>query len=69
MTLRAERLNRGLSVAAFARAVGVPEHVVRHAEKGGTPLPANALRIATYLGVMVTDLWPLPVVDPAREAA
>lgn len=65
MNLRAERLNRGLSVAALAREIRVPDHVIRHAEKGGTPQPANALRIADYFGVMVTDLWPLDIEDVA----
>lgn len=65
MNLRAERLNRGLSVAVMAAEVGVPEHVVRHAEKGGVPVPANALLIASFLDVRVTDIWP----EPDREAA
>jgi lambda repressor-like predicted transcriptional regulator len=58
MNLVAERLNRGLSVSAFAHEAGVPEHVVRHAEKGGVPQPANAFKIASFLGVRVTDIWP-----------
>lgn len=65
MNLTAERLNRGLSVPAFARDAGVPEHVVRYAEKGNMPSPPNALKIADYLGVRVTDLWPVPEKDAA----
>lgn len=59
MNLRAERLNRGLSVIAFAAACDVPEHVIRHAEKGNVPSPPNALKIATFLEAAVTDVWPL----------
>lgn len=65
MNLTAERLNRGLTVLAFAREIGIPEHVVRHAEKGNRPSPANALKIATYLGSQVTDIWPLEDVAAA----
>lgn len=68
MTLAAERLNRGLSVEALAREAGVPAHVVRHAEAGGRPRPATALKIADYLELKVTDLWPLEP-EPEREAA
>jgi predicted transcriptional regulator len=58
MNLKAERLDRGLSVLALAREVGVPDHVIRHAEKGGHPTPANALKIANFFGSRVTDIWP-----------
>ena len=59
------RLNAGLSIAALALQADVPEHVIRHAERGGTPRPENALKIARALGAAVTDLW--PVTEP--EAA
>lgn len=58
MNLTEERLNRGLSIPALAREVDVAEHVIRHAEKGGIPTPANALKIATFFGGRVTDFWP-----------
>jgi DNA-binding XRE family transcriptional regulator len=58
MNLTTERLNRGLSIPALAREVDVPEHVIRHAEKGGRPHPANALKIADYFDARVTDFWP-----------
>jgi DNA-binding XRE family transcriptional regulator len=61
MNLAEERLNRGLSIPALAREVDVAEHVIRHAEKGGIPNPANALKIATFLGCRVTDIWPATV--------
>jgi DNA-binding XRE family transcriptional regulator len=58
VNLTEERLNRGLSIPALAREVEVAEHVIRHAEKGGVPTPANALKIATFFDCRVTDLWP-----------
>lgn len=57
--LNAERLNRGLTIPAFAAEIGVPLWVVRHALNGGRPTPANAYKIATYIGAKVTDIWPL----------
>ncbi len=57
--LVSERRNRGLSVPAFALEIGIRPHVLRHAEKGGLPSPANALKIAQHHGVKVTDLWPV----------
>lgn len=64
-----ERLNRGLTVPALALEAGVPAHVVRHAEKGNTPSPPNALKLASYFGVQVTDIWPVIPPTPEREAA
>lgn len=58
--LRVERLNRGLSVEQFAKELDVAPHVLRHAETGGRPRPANALKIASYFGETVTAMWPLP---------
>lgn len=67
--IRAERLNRGLSIVDLAALIGVPEHVIRHTEKGGRPQPANALRIASFFGLTVTEMWPLPDPDDERAAA
>lgn len=57
--LNAERLNRGLTIAAFAAEIGVPLWVIRNALNGGRPTPHNAYVIATYVGAKVTDIWPL----------
>jgi transposase-like protein len=54
-----ERLRRGRSVAQASAEIGVPDHVLRYAEKGGRPLPENALKIANYYGVDVVAQWPL----------
>lgn len=58
MNLKAERLNRGLSVNDAAAAIDVPSHVLRYAELGNQPRPENAKRIADFYGVRVTDIWP-----------
>jgi ribosome-binding protein aMBF1 (putative translation factor) len=65
MNIKAERLNRGLSIPALAREIDVPDHVIRHAEKGGTPTPANALKLASFFGVRVTDIWPADAPEAA----
>ncbi len=56
--LQEERLNAGKSRAALAREIGVSERVLRLAEIGVTPRPANALKIADYYGRTVVDMWP-----------
>lgn len=57
--LHAERLNRGLTVIEFAGACDVPLWVIRSALRGNRPSPRNALKIATFLGAQVTDIWPI----------
>lgn len=57
--LNAERLNRGLTIPAFAAEIGVAPWVVRGALLGRRPTPHNAYKIATYIGAKVTDIWPL----------
>ena len=66
--LKAERLNRGKSVEALAAEIGVPVHVLRHAERGGVPRPGNAAMIAAYFELRVTDLWYFDA-NPEGEAA
>lgn len=65
MSLTELRLNAGLSIIALAERAAVPEHVIRHAEKGGMPRPENALKIAQALGRDVTDIWPVPTGSPS----
>jgi transcriptional regulator with XRE-family HTH domain len=57
--LRAERLNRGLSLRQAAEQMGVPEQSIRRAEGGDGVTPQNAFKIASFYGYRVTDLWPL----------
>lgn len=58
VNLTEERLRRGKSVAKMAEEIGVSEHVLRYAEKGGRPLPDSALKIADHYGVDVIVQWP-----------
>jgi lambda repressor-like predicted transcriptional regulator len=57
--LAAECLNRGLTRGEAAKEIGIPDYVLRHAEKGGRPRPAHAKAIADWLGVQATDIWPI----------
>lgn len=63
--LRAARLNRGLSLAAMASQIGVTKKVLGDAERGATPQPANALKIASFHGLTVTQMWPSLLEDEA----
>jgi transcriptional regulator with XRE-family HTH domain len=58
--LKAERLNRGLSLDALAEATGVPKSTLARAENGGPqPKASNAYALADFYGYKVTDIWPL----------
>jgi transcriptional regulator with XRE-family HTH domain len=59
INLAEERLNRGLSVRAAAKHIGVGAGVLAGAEEGTMPRPAAALKIADFYGYKVTDIWPL----------
>ncbi len=68
--LRAERLNRGLSLAAAAEVMEVDRDALRRAEEGiGRPHPRNALAIASFYGYKVTDLWPIDRASDSEAAA
>jgi transcriptional regulator with XRE-family HTH domain len=59
--LKAERLNRGLSLDALAAETGVPKSTLARAENGGPqPTASNAFAIADFYGFKVTEIWPLP---------
>jgi transcriptional regulator with XRE-family HTH domain len=64
MNIRAERIQRGLTLPAFARAAGVPYHVARRAEHGKPIREDNAKAIADYLGVD-----PAVFVDPPEACS
>jgi transcriptional regulator with XRE-family HTH domain len=59
MNVRAERIKRGLTLPAFARAAGVPYHVARRAEQNKPIREDSAKLLADYLGVD-----PLQFVEP-----
>lgn len=57
--LRAERLNRGLTCAEVADAIGVARTAISRVESGeGMLHPRNAKALADFYGLKVTDLWP-----------
>ncbi len=66
INLRAERINRGLSLRIAAEQMGLVDwKTLQRAETGeAVPQIANAYKIASFFGVQVTDVWPLD-----REAA
>lgn len=69
--LQALRLNRGLSLTAAAGEIGVSPNTLADAESGETsPRPSSALKIASFYGYKVTDVWPIaPGAPAAREVA
>ncbi len=60
INLRAERLTRGKSAERMAEAIGVSKRVLLAAEKRVVPRPESALKIASFYGYQVTDIWPVP---------
>lgn len=67
INLRDERRRRGLSMQRAADEIGVHKRVLQEAERGSTPRPDNALKIATFFGVDVVTQWPEP--DATEVAA
>lgn len=60
LNLEAERLRRGKSIPQLAEEIGIPDYVLRRAEKNGQrPHPENALKIAKFFGVDVLEQWPI----------
>lgn len=66
--LRAERLNRGLSLRQAAEQMDVPEQSIRRVEADLGVTPQNAFKIASFYGYRVTDVWPLDA-EPTQGAA
>ncbi len=69
--LRAERVNRGLTLKEAARQMGLVGWKTLMRAEGGevVPSPPNAFKIASFYGYRVTDVWPLPDREPEPEAA
>lgn len=59
VNLKAERINRGLSVKALAEILGVSRDTIERAERGESLHPSNAFKVADFYGFKVTDVWPL----------
>lgn len=69
LDMRTERINRGFSIRALARELGVPEQTIRRAEDGLAPSIANAHKLAHFYGVKVTDIWPTDTWDRTEAVA
>lgn len=54
--LRPIYLNAGMSRREFARHIDVPEQSLRRFERGDGISPANAKKLADYLGTTVVEL-------------
>lgn len=60
VNLRAERINRGLSATAAAKAIDCDPQVLLNAERGDSvPRPQTAFKIAKFYGYKPTDIWPV----------
>lgn len=58
-TLKQRRIDRGLGLEECADLIGVTKRVLADAERGATPRPANALKIADFWGYRPSEVWPL----------
>jgi lambda repressor-like predicted transcriptional regulator len=67
--LKAERINRGLSLDALSEETGVPKATLARAERReGVPTARVQHAIATYFNKQPTEIWPLDD-EPAEVAA
>lgn len=64
--LRAARIDSGLTISAFAEAIGITAASYRRLEAGTPTSPALAKRVADHYGVRVTDL---PAFAPMKGEA
>lgn len=76
INLRDERWRRGKGLRVTAEAIGVSVKVLRAAERGGTPQPENAVKIARHYGLDPAVQWPDPdrvvpasTIEPQEAAA
>lgn len=67
--MRHERINRGFSIRALGRELGIPEQTIRRAEEGHAPSIANAHKLASFYGLKVTDLWSIESWDRTEAVA
>jgi transcriptional regulator with XRE-family HTH domain len=64
------RLDRGLSLNKAAAEIGVSPNTLAAAEAGDSNLrPSSALKIASFFGFRVTEVWPIAPAAAAREVA
>lgn len=67
--LKAERLNRGLSLDALSEKTGIPKSTLARIENSGSlPSARTGFAIAEFYGCKVTDIWPVDR-EPTKEGA
>ena len=60
LDLKAERMNRGLSLAALSEKTGVPTSTLARIETTDIePAPKTKLALASFYGFEVVELWPV----------
>lgn len=59
ISLRIERLNKGLSIRALSREIPMNMATIRAAEAGRPLTPASAFKLAEFFGRKVSDVWDL----------
>jgi transcriptional regulator with XRE-family HTH domain len=59
VNLQEERLNRGLSLRAAAKKIGIGTDALNRAEQGTMPRPDSAKKIADFYDHKVTEVWPV----------
>lgn len=70
LDLKAERMNRGLTLAELADAIDVPKSTLARVETTGTePKPKTKLAIANFVGRDVIEIWPVENENPRTVAA
>jgi transcriptional regulator with XRE-family HTH domain len=73
ISVKEERLNRGLTLRELAEAAGVSVGAAQRADAGQTVRPDNAKALADYFDCKVTDIWPvdegIPTGASSREVA
>jgi transcriptional regulator with XRE-family HTH domain len=55
-----KREDAGFSQRQLADEIGISVEIIKYAERGGRPRPANMKLIADYFGMRVTELFPRP---------
>jgi DNA-binding XRE family transcriptional regulator len=65
-SLRALRHNKGLTAKEAAAQIGVGVPTLLNAESGAAaPIVQNKHKIASFYGVQVVDIWPVPETERA----
>lgn len=59
ISVKEERLNRGLTLRELADEAGVSVGAAQRADAGQTVRPDNAKALADYFECKVTDIWPV----------